>query len=185
MKTQNYLRLHLPVIAISFLLIASTIGANAQNNRNEKNDNNRKQTEYKKSEKYSKKETKSWKKENDKYSEYHPKYERKYKASRDYYQHPRYGKVYQRFAYNPVVFKHDRTNYYYYGDHFYTYRRGVGYCIVEPPKHVYFDRLPAECNRVYVNGNIFFRNGNLFFQLSPRGYTIVKAPIEVRFSARF
>ena len=86
---------------------------------------------------------------------------------------------------SPVVFHHNRDDYYYYGNHFYTYRRGIGYCVVEPPREMYFSSLPVECERVYVNGHIFFRNGDLFFQLSPRGYAIVSSPIQNNVSARF
>lgn len=102
-----------------------------------------------------------------------------------YYEHPSYGRVYERFDYRPTVFHHDRDDYYYYGDHFYTYRRGIGYCVIEPPRDVYFRTLPVDCERVYVNGNIFFRHGDLFFQLSPRGYSIATSPVQLRISARF
>jgi hypothetical protein len=50
---------------------------------------------------------------------------------------------------------------------------------------VYFRTLPAECERVYINGNVFFRHGDLFFQFSPRGYSIVTSPAQVRITARF
>lgn len=112
-------------------------------------------------------------------------YEGRSEHESHYFDHPRYGRVYQRFDYNPIVFHHDRDDYYYYGDHFYTYRRGVGYCVVEPPREVYFRTLPSECERVYVNGNVFFRHGSLFFQLSPRGYSMVTPPVQLRISARF
>jgi hypothetical protein len=45
--------------------------------------------------------------------------------------------------------------------------------------------LPLECNRVYVNGHVFFRNGDLFFKLSRLGYELVPSPFEIRFTARF
>lgn len=190
MKTQNYIRQYFPVLTICLVLIASTIDAGADNNRNEKRSNGKHRTEYKKSNNNYKKDGKSWKNEkswneNDRYSEYYPKYNRKYSGNREYYAHPRYGRVYERFDHSPVVFRHERNNYYYYGNHFYTYRHGVGYCVVEAPRNVYFSRLPMECNRVHINGQVLFRNGDLYFQLSPRGYALVPAPVGIRISANF
>jgi hypothetical protein len=56
---------------------------------------------------------------------------------------------------------------------------------VKAPRNIYFSRLPMECNRVHVNGQVFFRNGELYFQLSPRGYALVPAPVGISISARF
>ena len=186
MKTQNYIRQSIPVLTICLILIASTIDAGAEEKRNKE----KYRTEYRKSDHHYKKDGKSWKNDNswsrdDRYSEYHPKYHRKYQSSHEYYEHPRYGRVYEQFDCSPVVFRHERNNYYYYGNHFYTYRRGVGYCVVEAPRNVYFSRLPMECNRVHINGQVLFSNGDLYFQLSPRGYAIVPAPAGIRISARF
>lgn len=200
MKTIDNLRQILPLVILSTILIASTVEVNAQNHRGEgKKGNGHERKEYRESDRDDDRtaynewrddregnyEHKNWNNRgNDK--GYRPKYNSRYKHyDSDYYEHPRYGRVYQRFDCNPVVFHHDRDNYYYYGNHFYNYRRGVGYCVVEPPRHVYFRQLPVDCERVYVNGDIFFRNGDVFFQLSPRGYSIVPSPVQIRISARF
>jgi len=195
MKTIDNLRKYLPVVIFSTILIASTVEVNAQNYQKEgKKENGRERKEYRDSDRDDNRtannyrrddrdrnyEQKSW---NDR--EYRPKYSKKNKYHKaDYFEHPRYGRVYQRFDRNPVVFHHDRDDYYYYGDRFYSYRRGVGYCVVEPPRNVYFRQLPVHCERVYVNGNVLFRNGDLFFKLSNRGYALVNLP-GVSISARF
>ena len=190
MKTNHIFRQVLPVMLFSTLLLATT-NTSAQNHwKKEKREHER--SEYR--DRYDRAERNQYNngrgsrdyayRDNDDRS-----YRSGYKSSRahesHYFDHPRYGRVYQRFDYNPVVFHHNRDNYYCYGDHFYTYRRGVGYCMVEPPRDVYFRTLPAECERVYVNGNVFFRHGSLFFQLSPRGYSMVTAPVQLRISAQF
>lgn len=119
----------------------------------------------------------------------HYKYDRDYRAYKNddcgYYNHPRYGKVYQRFGHKPHVLKHSHGNYYYSDNTFYTYRDGIGYCVAEPPRHVYFRELPFHCTRVYANGCEYYRNGDLFFRLSARGYVIVPAPLEFNVSVRF
>lgn len=103
----------------------------------------------------------------------------------NYFNHPRYGRVYSRFDRNPIVFEHSRGNYYYSNNNFYRYNDGIGYCMVEPPRDIYFSNLPIECEQVYINDQEYFRNGDLYFQLSDRGYFIVPSPIELRISARF
>jgi len=108
-----------------------------------------------------------------------------YESSQNYSNHPKYGRVYQRFDHNPIVFRHSRGNYYYSGNQFYSYRRGVGYYVVEPPRNEYFSNLPFECERVHAHGQVFYQNGDLFFSYSPRGYRIVPSPFEVNFSVRF
>ena len=194
MKSIDNLRQYLPVVIFSTLLIASTVEANAQNHRNEgKKGNGREWKEYRETghdddrtayndrrdDRDRSYERKNW---NDR--EYRPKYTNRYKHSdSDYFEHPKYGRVYQRFDRTPVVFHHDRDDYYYYGNHFYNYRRGIGYCVVEPPR--YFRTLPIGCERVRADGRILFRNGDLYFQLSPRGYVIVPSPLELNFSLRF
>jgi len=196
MKTIDNLRQILPLVILSTVLIASTVEVNAQNHRGEgKKGNGHERKEYRESdrdddryanynERYDRDRNYEHRNWNDR--EYRSKYSNKYRHQKsDYFEHPRYGRVYQRFDHNPVVFHHDRDDYYYYGNHFYNYRRGVGYCVVEPPRHVYFRQLPVDCERVYVNGDIFFRNGDVFFQRSPRGYAIVPSPVQIRISARF
>jgi hypothetical protein len=178
MKTKNYLRQVLPVIAFSAILLAVPFDSDAQK-QGKKDKHDKEYKEYRGSHnggyKY---------KSDDRHDrEYRQKYSVKNRVN--YYEHPRYGRVYERFDYSPVVFHSSRDDYYYYGDHFYVYKRGVGYCVAEPPRSSYFKRLPVECERVYVNGNVFFRHGELFFQLSPRGYVMVSAPVQIRISARF
>jgi hypothetical protein len=198
MKTLNNFRQYFPVLILATAMTVSTVEANAQNNRKEKKENGRERKEYQESERRDDKtayrnrsddregnyERKDWNdRENNKV--YRPKYNSRNKHyESDFYEHPRYGRVYQRFDRNPIVFHHDRDDYYYYGNHFYSYRKGIGYCVVEPPRHVYFRQLPVDCERVYVNGKALFRNGDLFFQLSPRGYALVNLP-GISISARF
>ncbi len=199
MKTINNLRQFIPVLMLATAMIASTVEVNAQNRRSNNRNNESTRNEYKSFDRSEKKTAqKDWKenknenrekqnwKRNDNRSEYRPKYSSRMKYNQpDYFNHPKYGRVYSRFDHNPVVFRNDRHDYYYYGNNFYTYRRGVGYCVTQPPRSAYFRHLPMECNRVNINGQVFFRNGDLYFQLSPRGYAMVSAPMGIRISARF
>jgi len=198
MKTLNNFRTYFPVLVLATAMIASTIEVKAEDHREGKKGNGHERKEYRESRHdddrsaYNDRrddrggyyERKNWNsRENDR--EYRPKYTNRYKHyDSNCYEHPRYGRVYQRFDRSPVVFHHDRDDYYYYGNHFYSYRRGVGYCVVDAPRDVYFRELPVRCERVYVNGNAFFRNGDLYFQLSPRGYALVNLPA-ISISARF
>jgi len=195
MKTIDNLRKYLPVVIFSTILIASTVEVNAQNRWKEgKKENGHDRKEYQESDRRDDRtayndrrddrggnyERKNWNNR-----EYRPKYSNRNKHyESDYFEHPRYGRVYQRFDHNPVVFHHDRDDYYYYGDRFYSYRRGVGYCVVDASRNVYFRELPVACERVQVNGNVLFRNGDLYFQLSRRGYALVNLPA-ISISARF
>lgn len=194
MKTIDKLRIVLPVVLFSTILLSAT-DANAQN-RWKKEKNQHERGEFRERDDHGDRNYYDNSRENRDYAyqdDYRHDDARNYSSGRNnrykhearYFNHPQYGRVYQRFDYNPIVLHRDRDNYYYYGNNFYTYRRGIGYCVVEPPRNVYFRTLPDECERVYVNGNILFRHGDLFFQLSPRGYSIVTAPIQVRISARF
>lgn len=190
MKTIDNLRQYLPVITISLVLLASATESDAQNRRNEdKKGKDRDRKEYRQP-RYNDHRTahNEWRDHRDDDRDaryhYHPKYSKKNKHAYCY-DHPRYGRVYNKFDHNPVVFRHDRGNYYYYGNRFYTYHKGVGYCVTEPPRHVYFRHLPADCSQIHVNGQVFFRNGDLFFQLSPRGYAIVPSPVHVNLSFGF
>ena len=199
MKTLNNFRQYFPVFMLVTAMTVSTVEVNAQNRGKEgKKENGRERNEYRESDRRDDRtayndrrddregsyERKNWNnRENDK--EYRPKYDNRNKHYKsDYFEHPRYGRVYQRFDRNPVVFHQDRDDYYYYGNHFYNYRRGVGYCVVDAPRNVYFRELPVDCERVQVNGNVLFRNGYLYFQLSPRGYALVNLP-GISISARF
>ena len=178
-----------PVLTISLVLIASTIDANAQNRRTEKKQKEKNKTEYQTAgqQGYNTSYNEKSKKDVD-YSKktYKPQYTQRVKhVEPNYFNHPKYGRVYQRFDNNPIVFSYDRGNYFYFGNQFYTYRKGIGYCVVEAPRNTYFKHLPIDFTRVYVNGNVLYRNGDLFFRMSSRGYQIVPSPFEVRFSARF
>lgn len=193
MKTIDNLRQYIPVLTICFVLIASSIEAGAQNHRdNSKHD--RKFKEYSKSDRHQKSAKNEWndRKDKKKYDNhaareiYYPQYSVRGKHQYpNYFDHPKHGRVYQRFDHSPIVLKHRHGDYYYSGSNFYRYHKGIGYCVVEPPRNMYFSHLPVDCNRVRINGHVFFRNGDLFFQLSPNGYMIVPSPLEVRFSARF
>jgi len=202
MKTTDKIGRFFPVAILSLALVASTIGASAQERHNEGrrgNDHKQSKKEYRTSDRNEKRisqndkryggernyQRQNWNSHSER-SEYRPQYSGNYnRGNRDYYNHPQYGRVYQRFDHNPIVFNHDRDNYYYYGNHFYNYRRGIGYCMIDPPRNIYFRDLPFDCDRIDLNGEVFFRNGDLFFQLSPRGYVIVPSPIGISISARF
>ncbi len=198
MKTFDYLRQYVPVLTISLVLIASVISVNAQNDQNgdhRKKERDHGRNEYRNDNRLADNEQigkKGWDHHNgnaesrEGRNDYRPHYYQKhYHAQPNYYDHPRYGRVYHRFEHNPIVFENRFGDYYYYGNSFYQYREGLGYCIVEPPRHVFFRHLPLDCERVYINGKVLFRNGDLFFEFSPRGYVLMPSPIEIRFSARF
>ena len=196
MKTLNYLRQFVPVLFVSCVLFASSTGVNAQNRWGDGNDDDDRK-EYRQSDRYEKKSDNHYKNKNevkrDKYYEsnkyrhdYRPKYTQKHKYLKpNYFDHPKYGRVYNRFDHSPVVFKHHGGDYYYYGNNFYRYNKGIGYYVIEPPRSVYFSHLPVNCNRVRVNGNLFFRHGDIFFKHSPRGYVIVPSPVDVQLTVRF
>lgn len=193
----------IPVVFFSFALMAASLEGSSQNNRNKghQSDKNRDRKEYRydhssASKHYSKnkgghKGDKNYYKanhskgSNDNYS-YGDQYaNRDYHSKKSYYNHPKYGRVYQKFDNKPTVLRHTHGSYYYSGNQFYTYHDGIGYCRAEPPRHVYFNDLPYNCNRVQVNGQVFFRHGELYFSHSPRGYVMVPSPLEVNFSLRF
>jgi len=202
MKTKDYLRQYFPVITIALVLTASTFEAGAEDHHKEgkwgkEHEHGRK--EYRQPGRHDEQTVRNeWhgrkdgNRDNRNYDsrenreEYHSGYSKKnYYGHSDYYKHPRYGRVYSRFDHNPVVFRHHDCDYYYYGNNFYRYRDGIGYCMVEPPRHEYFRHLPEECHQVYINGQVFFRSGDLFFELSPRGYVLVPSPLEIGFTVRF
>jgi len=200
MKTIDYLRHYLPVVTISTILIASTIAVNAEDHSNRgKSGKGHERKEYREPARNFEKKS-HYDSRNQKYgnrddrdreyrayrNDYHPQYTKKKSHSKpNCYTHPKYGRVYNRFDRNPMVFRHQHGDYYYSGNNFYRYHDGIGYCRAEPPRNVYFRHLPVECNRVFVNGQVFFRSGDLFFELSPRGYFLVPAPNEIRLSLRF
>jgi len=199
MKTTYTNSRYFAVISISMVLIASTIELNAQDRKSDRRDRERNNTEYQNTYRKNDRTTVDHKRasyesnyDNSGYKrKYNPKSHKSYYSHKvkhekvNYFNHPKHGRVYHHFDHNPVVFHHSGGNYYYSGNHFYTYRNGIGYCAVEAPRNVYFRSLPLHCERVYVNGHVLYRNGDLFFQLSPRGYSVVPSPFEIRFSARF
>jgi len=202
MKTIDKIKEFFPVAILSLVLVASTIGANAQERRNEDrrgNDHKQSRKEYRSPGRDERRtahndlrvggernyQRQNWNSHNEQRG-YRPQYSGNYnRGNRDYYDHQRYGRVYQRFDRDPYVFNSDRGNYYYYGNHFYNYRRGIGYCMIDPPRNIYFRQLPFDCERIDMDGEVFFRNGDLFFQLSPRGYVIVPSPVGISISAGF
>lgn len=203
MKTINSIRQIFPVAFFSLALMAASVEVSAQNNRNnKKSDKYSDRKEYRNSDrsvqKYDRKSGYDSRNRDGKdYARYHSgkkngnfayndhNSKKKNYSHKNYINHPKYGKVYQRFDHNPLVFKHSRGNYYYSGNNFYSYRKGVGYYVVEPPRQVYFRDLPFRCERVYAHGQAYYRNGDLYFSYSPRGYVIVPSPFQVNFSVRF
>ena len=207
MKAIKSISQFLPVVIFSFALIATSLEVRSQkSHKNNKWDKNSDRKEYHNNHSNSsdhyddrddddrddddrgdKKHYKGHKsnRNNGDY-EYSQRYsERPNYSQQCYSNHPKYGRVYQRFNDNPIVFRHSQGDYYYSGNQFYTYRDGVGYCRAEAPRQVYFRNLPDNCNRVYVNNQEYFRNGDLYFSHSPRGYVIVPRPLRVNFSIGF
>ncbi|NCB06733.1 MAG: hypothetical protein EOM73_01055 [Bacteroidia bacterium] len=112
----------------------------------------------------------SWR---DYYSGYNPY---SFRYHKHYYHHPVYGHVIRGFGYKPLIFIHNNHKYYCHNGHFFRFRRGVGYVLVDVPFGIVFERLPYGPERVYVNGYLYFRVGNLFFELSDYGYLLVHYP---------
>lgn len=112
----------------------------------------------------------SWR---DYYQGYHPY---SYRYHKHYYYNNHYGHVIRKFVYRPVRFVHNHQNYYCYDGHFFRYRRGVGYILVNLPFGFTFERLPYNYEQVYINGYVYFRVGNLFFESSAYGFQLVHFP---------
>ena len=203
MKAIQLIRPFLPGVIFSFALMATSLEVSAQNCRNNyKSNRNNDREEYRNERSNSsehdedrnddedggnKKHYKKYKSDrNNENYEYNQHYSQRPNCSqRSYSNHPQYGRVHESFDQEPVIFRNSHGDYYYSDNQFYTYRDGIGYCEVEPPREVYFTDLPFDCNRVYVNGHTFFRNGDLYFSHSPRGYVIVPPPLAINFSIRF
>ena len=203
MKAMQSITKLIPVVFFSFALMVASLEVNAQNSRNKdhKSDKNRDRKEYrydhsnhsdqsfgrndghKGNGKYNKGYKSGKNNGNYAYGEHHSS--RDYHSKKNYFNHPKYGRVYQKFDYKPTVLRHTHGNYYFSGNQFYTYRDGIGYCVAEPPRQMYFRDLPYNCHRVHVNGNVFFRHGDLYFSHSPRGYVMVPSPLAVSFSVGF
>lgn len=99
-----------------------------------------------------------------------------YMYHNNYYHHKHYGHVIRRFDYHPQVFVHNHRNYYNYNGHFFRYRMGVGYVLVDIPFGLAFEYLPKSYERVYINGFMYFRVGNLFFEWANHGFRLVHYP---------
>ncbi|MCY1719739.1 hypothetical protein OU798_05260 [Prolixibacteraceae bacterium Z1-6] len=112
----------------------------------------------------------SWR---DYYYGYNP---RSYVYHNHYYHHYKYGHVIRRFDYRPQIFVHNHHNYYCYNGHFFRYRMGVGYVLVDLPFGFEFDYLPRGYEQVYINGYMYFRLGNLFFEWGNQGFSLVHYP---------
>lgn len=93
-----------------------------------------------------------------------------------YYHHAYYGHVIRRFVVQPVVFTHNHYRYYCYDGHFFRYRPGVGYILVDIPYGMTFEYLPNDYERVYINGYMYFRVNNLFFEYTHEGYQLIHYP---------
>lgn len=194
MKTNNNFKQYFPVIFLSVMLITSSFPAGAQNRRNPDRGKNQTKTEYRKSSRNENKRATAerYQKSSKRYDRNDRNYTRNEtrriveRQDRSvYYTHPQYGRVYHRFDRNPVVLVHNHRNYYYFGNHFYTLRPGIGYCVVDFPRNIYFATLPFDCDYVYVNGLRYYRHGDLYFRLFRGGYMIVPSPFEITISARF
>jgi len=203
MKAIQSLRQFLPVVIFSFIMMATSLEASSQNHRNEnKSNKNNDRKEYRNDRSNSSNHSvarndgrngdrkhysvRSSDRNNGNYAYDRHNSGRGYNDHQQAYTtHPRYSRVYQRFEHTPYVFRHSHGNYYYSDNQFYTYRDGIGYCVSEAPRDVYFNELPFECSRVNINGRVFFRNGDLYFSHSSRGYVIVPAPLAINLSLRF
>lgn len=190
MKPLHITRPFFSTVLLTLAFTTVSIVANADNNKHKNGNKKDHRTEYRVADRshshYNDKNHKG--KGHDKhYKEY--KHDKKYKVYKhgrnDCYDHPKYGRVYQRFEHKPYELKHSHGSYYYVDNRFYTYRNGVGYCVTEAPRNIYFSELPFRCSKVYVRGHEYYRNGELYFRLSNRGYAIVPSPVEVNFSVRF
>ncbi len=107
------------------------------------------------------------------YSYYDPYAYRNY---RYYYHHPYYGHVIRKFTTRPLVFIHNHHKYYCYDGHFFRYRPGIGYILVDVPFGVTFAVIPNHYDTVYINGFMYYRVGNLFLEYTPAGYQLVHYP---------
>ena len=107
------------------------------------------------------------------YSYYDPYSYRNY---RYYYHHPYYGHVIRKFSARPMVFIHNHHKYYCYDGHFFSYRPGIGYILVDVPFGVTFAVIPNNYDTVYINGYMYYRVGNLFLEYTPAGYQLVHYP---------
>lgn len=114
---------------------------------------------------------------NNSWKNYYSYYDRySYCNHKYYYHHAYYGHVIRRFVVQPVVFIHNNYRYYCYDGHFFRYRPGVGYILVDIPYGMAFEYLPNDFERVYINGYLYFRVNNLFFEYTRGGYQLIHYP---------
>lgn len=99
-----------------------------------------------------------------------------YRHHKYYFHHSYYGHVIKRFVYKPAVFIHNHNRYYCYDGHFFRYRPGIGYILVDIPFGMYFEYIPDDYEMVRINGYLYFRVGNLFFEHTRTGYELVHYP---------
>lgn len=110
------------------------------------------------------------------YDYYHGYNPYSYKYHKYYYHHNYFGHVIRKFTFAPYIFIHNHNRYYCYNGHFFRYRKGVGYVLVDMPFGFTFDYLPTGYERVYINGYMYLRVGNLFFEASNLGFRLVHYP---------
>ena len=108
------------------------------------------------------------------YYSYYDRYS--YRHHKHYYYHPYYGHVIKRFASEPAVFVYHHNRYYCYDGHFFRYRPGIGYFLVEIPFGIYFENIPGDYELVRINGYLYYRVGNLFFENTRYGFELVHYP---------
>jgi hypothetical protein len=101
------------------------------------------------------------------------------------YNHSRYGEVIWRFASEPRVIHHRDGDYYYSDGCYYKYYPEFGFVHVDVPNAVYFSRLPDDCHRVRVHGEVYYTDGDLCFVRHRKGFRLIKAPTGIHFSLKF
>lgn len=99
-----------------------------------------------------------------------------FQGNKNYYYAPRYGHTVSYFHTSPVVFHAKGNKFYFHNDHFYRYRKGIGYVWIDNPYGMVFPRLPHGAIRVHINGRPHYRIGDVYFVHNPYGYEVVSLP---------
>jgi hypothetical protein len=194
MKTKNPFKQYFPVLFFMLVLIAPSIEAGAQNRRDSDRWKKHEKAEYRNAERkadqhataeYDRKPASHYQLDHHNYSGHEDRRFAERHEHSVYDAHPQYGRVYRHFEGRPVVLRNNHRDYYYDGNRFYTFRPGIGYCAVDFPQNVYFERLPFACEQVYVNGIRYYRHNDLYFRLFGGGYQVVPSPFRITISARF